>query len=193
MARNTPLDLPDDFDELLRRALAAEPSPEFLPRVRERISAEPQRSPWGWPLLFSAASLSIACVCVISLNLLTRPVAAPPVASAPAVRIAPHIAPGVRQDPEALDVPARAPFPVTAGVRDAAVKPAQEQPVVLVDERQRLAFRTLARMLGDGKLTDKAFAQTTPQSLDAIREQIVPVGVAPVTVSPIAVDGVLQK
>jgi hypothetical protein len=63
---------------------------------------------------------------------------------------------------------------------------------VIVDARQRAALATMFRMVAQGRLTEEAFAQTMPQSTRPIREQVSPVGIAPVEVSPIAVGGVLR-
>jgi hypothetical protein len=191
MARHTPLDLPGDFDEQLRRALAVEPSPEFLPRVRARISTQPQSAVWGWGLPLTATTIAAACVAGFVLSARLAPVAAPAAPGAPARNHARAVEPRPVPEGAVLAIATRPAVPVARPVR--AAPGAADHPAVLIDERQRAAFVLLARLVRDGTLTDEAFARTRPQSLDAIEKQIVPVDVTPVTVSPLGVDGVLQK
>ncbi len=68
-----------------------------------------------------------------------------------------------------------------------------DQPVVIVDDRQRAALTVVMRMVSEGRLTEDTFKQTTPPSMQPIRDFVVPIGVKPVELSPIAVGGVLQS
>jgi hypothetical protein len=54
------------LDRDLEQALAVEPSPEFLVRVRARVAAEPVRPTWslGWPL--RVAAVSVAGVAIVA-------------------------------------------------------------------------------------------------------------------------------
>ena len=188
MAGDKPLNLPDDLERLLRRTLSVEPSPAFLPRVRQRIAEGPPPSRWlsGW-VLTAAGAVALG---VVAVALLPGTPASPPRAP-----LAPSL-------PMAQPISASLPAPIEPAV--AANRPRRALPdrrisdvvktaEVLVDQRQRAALSTLVQMVQSGRITEQAFAKTTPPSLDAIRGQIVPVDVAPVSVSPLAVDGVLQK
>jgi hypothetical protein len=195
MAGNTPLnraaDVPLDVDAMLRREMAVEPSPEFLPRVRERIRDESPQTRWQWRWLLPAGALVAACVAVLAVNLPpAAPIAAPP---APSLATAKPIAPIALSPVDPVFTLEREPR--NQHVRVAAASAAGEPalPTVIVDQRQRLALATLVRIIRAGKLTDESFAQTTPVNLEAIREQVKPVQIGPVTVSPIAVDGVLPS
>jgi hypothetical protein len=64
---------------------------------------------------------------------------------------------------------------------------------VVVDAQQRMAITRLMGIIREGRLTEESFANTTPTSMAAIRDRVVPLDVAPVTVSPIGGDGVLQR
>jgi len=75
----------------------------------------------------------------------------------------------------------------------AVAPPRYRAPVVIVDDRQRAALSGLMRLVAEGKLTGQAFAHTTPQSMGAIREQVIPLSVTPVEVNPIPVGGVSQS
>ena len=68
-----------------------------------------------------------------------------------------------------------------------------EPAAVIVDARQQTAIASVMQLVAEGKLTAESFADTTPQSVDAIREQVLPLIVPPVQVSPFTVGGVLQK
>ena len=176
-----------DVDALLRRELSIEPSPEFLARVRERIGAEPQRSTWHWRVLLPASAAALcmtAIVLVAGGDPVTHPAAPPAPALSTGSPIVAHRPPGVEEHV----VPPPAAVPAASRV---AV--ARRDPEVIVDESQRAALAVLFGIIRDGRLTDQSFARTTPVSLQAMREGIAPVDVAPLAVSPIGVDGVLQK
>jgi hypothetical protein len=64
---------------------------------------------------------------------------------------------------------------------------------VVVDQNQRAALRTLVGMIDQGRLTAEAFVLTTPQSTDAIADQVVPITIPPVPVSTITPGGVLHN
>ena len=71
MAQHEPVDPLSEFDALLTNELSVTPSPEFLPRVRERIRREPARSRWSpfgvrWSLV---ASFAAAAVIVFAVGL----------------------------------------------------------------------------------------------------------------------------
>ena len=59
MAGNKDLDVPREFDALLRKALSVEPSSAFLPRVRERISEQPPGLHWNWRLWLTGAAAAV--------------------------------------------------------------------------------------------------------------------------------------
>jgi hypothetical protein len=190
------VEIGDEFDALLRKELSIEPSTGFLPRVRERIAAAPMR---GWDLRWlMAAGAAAMCVMAIASGSIGRlgpaPPAVPPQPSVilRAAEVVTSAVPRpVKRPPLRRRVVQSSP-PVAATHRHGS--PHVEPPLeVLVDQRQRAALATLVEMLRTGRITDKAFARTIPPSLDAIREQVVPVEVLPVSVSSLGVDGVLQK
>lgn len=203
MAGNTSMNVPEDarlpdpmdFERLLRREMAIAPSAEFLPRVRERLSVESSPAQWGWRWLFPAGAAAAACTAILVLSVLSSdrasvavPPPAPSLAVAQPIRVFEPPAMEARTLPthdEATSSPAVA-------FRVATATPPSEAPVI-VDEGQRAALAILMGVIRDGKLTDASFAKTTPVSLGAIRDGVVPLEVVPVTVSPIGGDGVLQK
>ncbi|MEX1129223.1 MAG: hypothetical protein WD227_16950 [Vicinamibacterales bacterium] len=187
MADNERVDLPAEFDALLRRTLAAEPSPAFLPRVRERISEAGRPSRWmaPWTLAGGVAAAALA----LAIGLAWLP-------GAPVVDPALPAAPASATTASARPVP---PLPAiqreTVRVaRATTVRPARQAgeslPIVIVDQRQRAALNTFVRMAQQGNLH---LAQVEPATDQAIEEQLMPIAVEPVAVSPIPVGGVLPS
>lgn len=192
MTGDTHRELPDGFDGLLRKAMSIEPSPEFLPRVRERLSAEFR--PLRWPLGLWLGVTAAAAVCVVAVALsIPSDESSPPAAAPPIQRVGPSlVALAAPQDVDPV-----APALPRSGGRRASVpprrEPAQEMAVVMVDQRQRAALNAVIRMVSDGQLTESAFARTIRPLMQPIRDGVTPIGVTPLEVSPIAVGGVLPS
>ncbi len=203
MAGNTPLNPEfqarlDDIDALLRRELAIEPSPQFLPRVRERIRHEPVVTHWRSLWLFPVGALAAACAAIFAVSVWrTAPVAAPAAPrlaiAAPIGAIAPVDLPPAHSAPVSDGIDNARPVRTPAVTTVAAAGEAPSLPVVLVDERQRSALALFIRVIQEGVLTEEAFARTTPVSLDPIRDGVKPLQVVPMTVNAIEVDGVLPS
>ena len=212
MAQHEPVDPLSEFDALLTNELSVTPSPEFLPRVRERIRREPARSRWSpfgvrWSLV---ASLAAAAVIVFAVGLsvwlrrgvsddVTPPV---PVAStnsqpkpSPEPRV-PSPEPRVPSpEPRVPSPESRAPTfarpPSRAALRRAShatvgtPDTGYRSPEVIVDQHQRAALVSMLRLINQGQLTEASFKNTTPAPAE--------IGVEPVAVSPIVVVGVLPS
>ena len=186
---------PMAFEQLLRCEMAIEPSAEFLPRVRERLSAESSPARWHWRWLLPVGAVAAAGVAFLVANVLSSdPAAAPPAPHAPALAIAQPVPviepPSLRFSADATRDIVRGSAPIARRIAGA---PAPSDMPVMVDVHQRTALARLLGVIRDGQLTGESFANTTPVSLAAIRDRVVPVDVAPVTVSPFAGDGVLQR
>ena len=186
--------LPVEFEQLLQREMAIEPSPEFLPRVRERISSNQKASRGRWRWIFALGTAAAACIAIVMANGLgTAPAPAPSAPGAPALAMAQPIQPVGMPSVMVADAPRAVVQALPVGETVAPrTPPATGNPPVIVDERQRAALATLIRIIRDGQLTSDSFALTTPVSLEGIRDQVKPVQVGPLTVSPIPADGVLQ-
>jgi hypothetical protein len=194
MAQTDPVELPDDFERLLREELSVEPSPAFVARVRADASAVRLRPVWTRWLLPLAGAAALAVAALVWMPSPDKPHAsllpsgAPPpvIARSTPPRVAsrePEPAHPVASPPRAVRTRAPGPDPATATSSFA----------VIVDQNQRAALRTLVAMIDQGRLTAEAFAKTTPQSTEAIADQMVPITIAPVPVSTIAPGGVLQN
>ena len=192
MADKDGVDLPDDFDQLLRQELSVKPSPAFAARIRERV-AQPQRSPW-WRARWIPALGSFATVAAIAWALLvpalTRVTLPPRPPRAPAVRTASV------QQPMAS--------PVVEPQRTVSVSRNEPRrsglhaggtglPEIIVDGRQRAALTTLFRMMDQGRVSGDSFAATIPVSIEPIVEQMGAIIVPPVVVSAMPPGGVLQN
>jgi cytochrome c' len=66
-----------DIDRALGAALAVEPSPEFLARVRMRIASEPEPSGWRLPWMLAAGACTIAVAVAITVMQTSHPALAP--------------------------------------------------------------------------------------------------------------------
>ncbi|CAN5746502.1 hypothetical protein BH18ACI5_BH18ACI5_05280 [soil metagenome] len=195
MAETDPLDLPDDFDRLLRQELSIEPSPAFAARVRaDASSAVRPRAAWTAWLLPLAGAAALVLAAVVWISSLDKPTGTLPSAVPAPPVIASSTAPRVEPLPA---VPPSAPVVSAARPLPTALRPvpatAASSSSVVVDQSQRAALTMLVGMIGQGRLTADAFVQTTPQSMQAIADQVVPIAVAPVTVSAITPGGVLHN
>jgi hypothetical protein len=190
-----------EFDALLQQDLSVTPSPEFLPRVRERIRLEPARSRWSLfavrPSLVAVAAAAIIVLAVgvtIWIRSDAPPDPAPGIASTnPQPKPNPKVPSTAHPS---TDVARGHPTPRT-GLRPSATghrPPAtghriadtgHPTPDVLVDQRQRAALVSMLRLINDGQLTEDSFKNTTPSPAQ--------IDVQPVTVSPIVVSGVLPS
>ena len=66
-----------DIDRALAAALAVEPSPEFLARVRMRIASEPAPSEWRCPWMFAAGACTIAIAMAVTVMQMNHPALSP--------------------------------------------------------------------------------------------------------------------
>ena len=194
MAVDKHIDVSDEFDALLRKALSVEPSPAFLPRVRERIREQPHGVHWNWRLWLTGAAAAAVCVAAVVVGTRRDGASAPAaVPQSPVVQQARPIA-GPSAPKTADPVVPKPLYRRTVAPRTVpSVARSLDQPVVIVDERQRAALTLVMRMVGEGRLTEDAFKHTTPPSMQPIRDFVVPIGVKPVELSPLAVGGVLQS
>jgi hypothetical protein len=73
----------DAFDRDIAQALAVDPSPEFVARVRTRIANEPAPSAWrlSWTMGFAGASVTALVLAVVLLNRPEEPIAGAPLAA----------------------------------------------------------------------------------------------------------------
>ncbi len=203
MADKDLVDLPDDFERLLRQELSIEPSPEFAARVRQRVASRTERHGGGRDGSRPSARLRrLRHWRPRSLSRRSRGGRTGPVLPAPpAVRVASVEQPRATPQHSLSAAPvttagsatARRPSPRQQTARPEVSTVATDLPVVIVDDRQRAALATLFRMMDQGRVSGDSFAATIPVSLDPIVDQVGAITVAPVVVSAIAPGGVLPN
>jgi hypothetical protein len=190
------VDLPAEFERMLRDTMTVEPSPAFLPRVRQRVAVEQVAPRWSWRYL--ALPVATAAVLVVAL----MPRGADDVSVRPPEIQAPTVMAGL---PDLPPLSAALPSPVTpAGPRQPARLPVAartierepgfgDPPAVVVDERQRRALYGLMQLVANGRLPEDAFAENGGASLVPLANGVVEIAVLPMQVSPIDVGGVMQS
>ena len=166
-------------DELLDRQLgallSAEPSPEFVARVRMRVSAEPlARLPWSatrWIVV--AVTVIVAVAAMISLWTLQRA----PGAVEQARLVAPPAA-AIAQPQNAGDIP------VTAQT------PPHRAPEVLISPSES---RVVERLLIAARGTAVAPAGPSSEEGDAALLPPMPIAIEPITLEPLAAVANLER
>jgi cytochrome c556 len=66
-----------EIDRALATALAVDPSPEFVARVRMRIANEPEPSDWRFSWVFAAGACTLAIAMAVTLMEMNHPALAP--------------------------------------------------------------------------------------------------------------------
>jgi hypothetical protein len=157
----------------IRRALAVEPSPEFLARVRTRIASEPAPSRhvlWMW-----AASAIVATALVIIAAIVRRPAAPiPPLASAPLAVGAIGSIPAMARDDAFLRRGVSIRSERTAPTR---VREVKREPEVLIAADEAKALRQLILGVQEGRI-QLAPALAASARLEAIT-------IEPIIITPI--------
>jgi hypothetical protein len=179
----------------IERALAVDPSPEFLARVRAGIAAEPAPSAWPFAWTWLAGS---AAVVITAAFLVFRP-ATPQ----PGVRLEPTPLPMVTTTAVPPANPAAtplAPSPLaprihvrevtrrrSPSVASATVRTPRGEPEVLIAKDEAAALKHLMRGLRQGVVEPSA-AGDAPSGIQAIQPPT-PIVVAPMSaMSPIAIE-----
>src|SRR5687768_1102251 len=157
--------------------LAVDPPPEFLARVRARLTSEPAPSSWGWSLGFGVAGAAAAVVLIAVLiapwmrstptdiprqATVTEDVTLEPLPPQPAagVRLTPdsgRVAGGVRRVRQA-DAPRQAVQRVISGASPFAE--------VLISQNERRAFAMLLTTIEEGRLPPVPAAADQTASLE---------------------------
>jgi len=85
-----------EIDRALATALAVEPSPEFVARVRMRIASEPEPSDWRFSWMFAASACTLAIAMAVTVMQMNHPVLAPglPAKALDGLSLLPALLPG---------------------------------------------------------------------------------------------------
>ena len=171
------------LEQEIEQALAIDPSPEFLVRVRAQIASAPQASRWSmrWPLVTASAAAVVLIVAAVVLSGLMRS-RQPVTPESPAIvrAIDPPVAPPTIT-PVAKAVEPRRPLAPLVTAR--RLMPQSTEPEVLIPKDEADALRRLMRGLHVGRVAEGARASAVAQPTTEIElVPLVPLApLAPVT------------
>ncbi len=188
-----------EIDRDLQQALAVEPSPEFVARVRAQIASEPAASVWWRPrVLVAAGALAVVIVAAV---LVLRPHEQVPSKAADGSSPAEHPAVVPERTPESLVAqgfsPGATPV-VVQGFSPAAPGPAvsrpavssskRDDPEVLVSQAEMKGLRLLITLAnqGDARLESLLAEPVDATPITAIEP--IEIVIAPITIEPLASD-----
>jgi len=176
------------LDDELERALAVEPSPEFVARIRTGIAQEAMSSRWSLPRLVAVAGLAL--VPVVALVLL-RPAPRPSTQPIDAVASSsgPAVAPPVRlvePTPEPAQPAVVRERPSTPRARAAAApRSTAAPPEVLIAADEAEALQRLLAGIRDGRVDP---ASIPPDPFAVAAAEPVQLAIAPITVAPLVIE-----
>jgi len=185
-----------DVDRELQSLLAVNPSPEFVARVRTRLASEPEPRVWWRPWMFAAAPILAAAVIFIAVLISRpRPVEQVPMLTATALpnttttmaalKGRPYIRTEQARSPETRDV-AR-----TVTTIDVGRPFGDRRDDVLLDARETAALRALIRGVRRGTVDlAPVLRASTPSAMEL--PPVADIEIAPITIAPIAEEGVRQ-
>ena len=175
-------------DETLQReieeALAVDPSPEFLARVRTRIASEP--TPSGWRLswrFFGAWGLATAVVLLLVVTRLERQ----PVPALPRPIVATPMAGSVSTGAPVVSMPSP-PAPTASSVESTSRIPIRQaapttEPEILISPRDAAALRVLVVNIREGRVDP-----TVLDALHVVATPLKPLGtiaIQPIDIEPL--------
>jgi hypothetical protein len=181
-----------EIDRALQAALAVEPSPEFVARVRTRVANahEPAAPAWRSPWLLSAAGAAAAAIAVIVVSRPHETANVTPIAQVlkPARAGQPLGArpePVVATRPEPVQGLAHPREPVVViRATGPAPQPTAREPEILIDPREAMALRGLITGTRDGSLDlSAALRATSPTAMNL--PEVSDVVIVPITIEPL--------
>jgi hypothetical protein len=174
----------------IERALAVEPSPEFLARVRTHIASAPETRRWTirWPLIVaaSAAAIVLMVTAVVMSGRIRSPRVVPPESTAVVVRTTEPAPPPVSPPAQRIEPRRR----VAASMMVKREVPRSTEPEVLIPKGEAAALRRLMRGLHTGAVDPSTIADGSRArgvvlpTGDIVLEPLA--GLAPVTLEPLA-------
>ena len=194
------------IDREIQAALAIDPSPEFLARVRTRIAAEPPGGTAWWPWTLVAAAVMAAIVAGGVVMSRPHEKAGGTATAQGDIRLTPEVpieqprrpersqasAESTRRPVESTDAIRRSPTrrltstPARAETRLVGTIPAELD--ILVDPREARAMRLLIRATRDGSLDLSAALRAAAPAVMAL-PPIAAIVIAPISIDPLAPSG----
>jgi hypothetical protein len=171
------------LDREIERALAIDPSPEFLARVRTRIAEEPSAASRGFGWLFvGVATATVAAAVVLAVFVVSparQPASAPLLASRSigsvfevpsvgSVGADPRVRPERRVRPESPSSvgPTHGMAPTTTGVA--------AEPTTLFDPRETMALQRLIAGVRDARVDLTPLLKESPMPLQPLDNLVIP-------------------
>ncbi len=190
---------PDDalndaaLERELDRALAVDPSPEFVPRVRTHIANGPARAPWRTSWMFALGAGAAIVVVAIVVQLSNPATNSEHAGRAAPVADTPLLAARIVADPSAGTLPTTEPYiqsyVVSAFVRESHVASAfrwtSPEPETLIDPREAIALRQLIDGVWSGRVDLRPVLRaSTPTAMDLppVDDIVIPL----ITIEPLA-------
>jgi hypothetical protein len=171
----------------IERALAVDPSPEFLVRVRARIADEPAPASRGFGWLFAGvAATAVAAAAVAVVMLRPEPRVEPAVGlltsrSLTSSAVVPRVSPGLDREPRTTHHERRTPndAPRTTNHERQTSTP-------LFDARETTALQRLIADVRDAQVDLAPLAKEGPMPLPAMD----PLVISPIVIEPLASSGI---
>jgi hypothetical protein len=173
----------------LERALAVDPSPEFLVRVRARIADEPAPASRGFGWLFAGvATVAAAAALVLAVRMVSpaRPPEAAPLLASKSIGFAvivPAVVPGT-VGPASVYAAARLRRDEQAGHDVPKVNARTAEP--LFDARETTALQRLIADVRDARVDLTPLAKEGPMPLPAMD----PLVISPIVIEPLTPGGI---
>jgi hypothetical protein len=184
----------------IERALAVDPSPEFLVRVRARIADEPTGASRGFGWLFAGvATVAAAAALAMAVRMVSpaRPPATAPLLASRSIGspiVVPAVSPAEAGHyvPNASGQPDRSQYVVSGFSRTQRESPgfsrtaATRTPEPLFDARETTALQRLIADVRDARVDLTPLAKEGPMPLPAMD----PLVISPIVIEPLASSGV---
>ena len=177
------------LDLEIEQALAVQPSPEFVARLRTAVTAgssAPRQLPWIW---IGAGAMGVAIAEVLLVGSVVAPERGD-VPQPPQLAVSPHIAsiPPNRLVPEirVLEAPHRA-----SRMSSVRLKARRGEPEVLLAADESAALKRLMRGPRQGRVDPSTFDSSGLQQAESSRAVVVPAiaEISPIAIEPLGFEG----
>lgn len=164
------------IDAALDEACGVKPAPDFLPRLRAHVEAQPRRAPVRWAIPIAASAVTVVAGFVVGALLRDRP---PAVIAVPSRAAQPLIVRAETPATVSVDRP-----PSTPPRRVARLPRRVEAPTVMVPSGQRAALMRFAAALDAGD----EHATAAVRRLGTVPD----ITIAPIQIDPVIVPAIKE-
>jgi hypothetical protein len=181
---------PDELEREIDQALAVQPSPEFVARVRARVAGDSAHGAWRRPWMWLGVATSAIGLATALVFMRSEPLRLPVLRELPRTHVmAPVDLPSVRElpKPAVREKPAKesAPHVATAAAKT------ESGPEILIASDEAAALKRLIRGLRHGEVDPSTLPQTGRQLAGPPPEIVVsPIPkISPTAIEPLGLDG----